>query len=293
MGENLRNKGHRERIREKFLFGDASSRSDEALLELLLTFAIPQRDVRPLARFLISHFGNLDNVLSANFDVLRHTEGLKDRSAVLLKLVETIKHRSLAPHPRNAPEPNRDNGSPGQPGAQGVFSPLLEPTQSDQTKVSSARHRKPVARYGSELFGKAVLKEAIEMLPRLPDSENIDDIRAFLRGNLHFSAEQTRKRYANYITRRMFPEGIADATLRHFARAFPASTELRDVCYYRFCKAEPLMTEVISSVFLPVLGLGRIRRERITRFLHQRFSESKSISDCVQAIVDALSSLAV
>jgi DNA repair protein RadC len=163
-----------------------------------------------------------------------------------------------------------------------------QPTQSAQETISVTRHRKPVTRYGSELFGKAVLKEAIEMLPKLPDSESIDDIRAFLRNNLHFSAEQTRKRYTNYITRRMFPEGIADSPLRNFARAFPATTELRDVGYYRFCKAELLMSDVISSVFLPVLGLGRIRRERITHYLQHKFPESKNINDCVQSIVDAL-----
>jgi DNA repair protein RadC len=56
---------------------------------LLLTFAIPQRDVRPLAESLISKFGNLDNVLSANIDVLCQIDGLKKHSAVLLKLVES------------------------------------------------------------------------------------------------------------------------------------------------------------------------------------------------------------
>lgn len=37
------NKGHRQRLRERFINGEAGSRSDEALLELLLTYAIPQR----------------------------------------------------------------------------------------------------------------------------------------------------------------------------------------------------------------------------------------------------------
>lgn len=32
--------GHRERLRERFLHGDDASRTDEALLELLLTFGI-------------------------------------------------------------------------------------------------------------------------------------------------------------------------------------------------------------------------------------------------------------
>jgi DNA repair protein RadC len=41
--------GHRDRLRERFLRGEESALTDEKLLELLLTYAIPQKDVRPLA----------------------------------------------------------------------------------------------------------------------------------------------------------------------------------------------------------------------------------------------------
>ena len=55
------NKGHRQRLRERFINGEAGSRSDEALLELLLTYAIPQKDVQPLAKQLISEYGSLSS----------------------------------------------------------------------------------------------------------------------------------------------------------------------------------------------------------------------------------------
>jgi len=60
--------GHRERLRKSFLSGNEGSHTDEALLELLLTYAIPQKDVRPLANQLISKFGSLQNVLSADVE---------------------------------------------------------------------------------------------------------------------------------------------------------------------------------------------------------------------------------
>jgi DNA repair protein RadC len=41
--------GHRQRLRERFLAGAQGSRSQERLLELLLTFAIARKDVRPIA----------------------------------------------------------------------------------------------------------------------------------------------------------------------------------------------------------------------------------------------------
>jgi hypothetical protein len=42
-------KGHRQRLRDRFLSEEASALTEESLIELLLTFAIPQKDVRPLA----------------------------------------------------------------------------------------------------------------------------------------------------------------------------------------------------------------------------------------------------
>ena len=289
MNKNLQHEGHRVRLREKFLAEEPALLPDEDLLELLLTYAIPRKNVQSLAKILLAEFGSLGNVLAADLADLCQIEGIKQNSAILLKLAAAIQSRNYVTAPITGQQPKQTPATEVlQTGEQPVLAPLFKFTSPAKLASALKGHRKPVARYGSELFGKAVLKEAIEMLPKLPDSENIDDIRAFLRKNLHFSAEETRKRYAAYITRRMFPDGVADAPLRQFAREFPATTELRDVCYYRFCKAEPLMPDVISNVFLPVLGLGRMRRERITHYLQQKFPESKNVSDCVQSIVDAL-----
>jgi DNA repair protein RadC len=137
------------------------------------------------------------------------------------------------------------------------------------------------------MFGKAVLKEAIELLPHFPDTESLPEVGAFLRSHLHFSAEQTRQRYANYIIRRMFPEGYADQALRVFATVYAERQELREVCFYRFCKAEPLMFSVIEELLLPAIGSGRLPRSRLRDYLSRRFPEAKSIKDCSQAIVEA------
>ena len=166
-----------------------------------------------------------------------------------------------------------------------TISPELEQASS---AVAEPRREKAIQRYGKEMFGKAVLKDAIQILPSLPDSESLDEIRSFLRAKLHFSAEQTRQRYANYIIRRMFPNGYADAPLRLFAKAFPDAQELRDVCFYRFLQNEPLEVEIIEDLILPNLGAGRLSRERIRKRLAEKFPEAKSIVDCGKAIVDAL-----
>jgi len=274
------NKGHRQRLRDRFASGEESSRSEEALLELLLTYAIPQKDVQPLAKRLLSEYGSLPALLENSMETLCQFDGVKENSAVLLKLVDWIRrHYGPKRHEKETRKPLR------QTTLFEASSPELEQAPS---AVAEPRREKVIQRYGTEMFGKAVLKEAIEILPRLPDSESLDEIRSFLRAKLHFSAEQTRQRYANYIIRRMFPNGYADAPLLLFAKAFPDSQELRDVCFYRFLLSEPLEVEIIEDLILPNLGTGRLSRERIRKRLAEKFPEAKSIVDCGKAIVDAL-----
>ena len=74
------NTGHRQRLGNRFLSGDAESRTDEMLLELLLTFALGRKDVKPLAEELIRVFGNLDQVLAASHNDLKgQAENIHDR----------------------------------------------------------------------------------------------------------------------------------------------------------------------------------------------------------------------
>lgn len=88
--------GHRQRLRDRFLSGEAESFSDEILLELLLAFAIGRKDVRPLAQELVEIFGNIDHVLSASLDELYKVKGLGQSSIALLKVVDFIKSGTIS-----------------------------------------------------------------------------------------------------------------------------------------------------------------------------------------------------
>lgn len=272
-------------MRDRFARGQESSHSEEALLELLLTYAIPQKDVKPLAGRLLAEYGGLSSLLETPIEKLSQSDGIKENSAVLLKLVDWIRQN------------HRVKGfvkeMPG-PAIQGTF---FEPFSTEKTTQASQKHTAPqkkrIQRPGTGMFGKAMLKEAIRILPNLPDSESLDEIRSFIRNNLHFSAEQTRERNASYIIRRMFPNGLADNPLRAFAKAFPGTQELRDIGFYRFLQAEPLETEIIEDLILANLGTGRLNRERIRQHLGGKFPEARSIGDCSQAIVDALSAAGI
>lgn len=278
-------KGHRQRLRDRFASGQESSRSEEALIELLLTYAIPQKDVKSLAGRLLAEYGSLPSLLETPIDKLSRSDGIKANSAVLLKLVDWIRqHYGIKGSVKETPAPP----------IQGTF---FEPGSTEKIARTSpeqeARQKKRIQRPGTGMFGKAMLKEAIRILPDLPESESLDKIRSFIRSNLHFSAEQTRERNASYIIRRMFPEGFADHPLRAFAKAFPDTQELRDVCFYRFLQAERLELEAVEDLILTNLGTGKLTRDRIRQYLKEKFPEIRSIGDCGQAIVDALSAAGI
>jgi len=77
---------HRQRVKEKFRKGGLDGFHDYEALELLLTYAIPRRDVKPLAKDLLARFGGFQEVLDAPIEELVGFPGLGEHSAVLLKL---------------------------------------------------------------------------------------------------------------------------------------------------------------------------------------------------------------
>ena len=82
--------GHRTRLRQRFLQEGLSSFQEHEVLELLLTYAIPQRDVNPLAHELIVHFGSLANVLNASESELKQIKGVGANAASLLSLMPQL-----------------------------------------------------------------------------------------------------------------------------------------------------------------------------------------------------------
>jgi DNA repair protein RadC len=87
--------GHRARLRQRFLQGGPGALQDYELLELLLTFAIPYSDVKPLAKRLIEHFGSFTRVLDASPQALMDVAGLKEYSAILIRLVKACSESAL------------------------------------------------------------------------------------------------------------------------------------------------------------------------------------------------------
>jgi DNA repair protein RadC len=85
--------GHRERLRGRFREAGADALADYELLELILFRAIPQRDVKPLAKKLIETFGSFAEVIGAPETRLKEVKGLGDAAITELKIVHASASR--------------------------------------------------------------------------------------------------------------------------------------------------------------------------------------------------------
>jgi DNA repair protein RadC len=85
--------GHRQRLRDRFRAAGGDAISDYELLELLLFRAIPQRDVKPLAKGLIEKFGSFGEVVAAPDARLREIKGLSEAAITELKVVAAAAQR--------------------------------------------------------------------------------------------------------------------------------------------------------------------------------------------------------
>ncbi|HEV7325671.1 MAG TPA: DNA repair protein RadC [Bosea sp. (in: a-proteobacteria)] len=87
--------GHRERLRQRFLDAGDGALPDYELLELLLFRSIPRRDVKPLAKQLIQHFGSFAEVIGAPVSRLQEVDGIGESVALDLKIVEAALKRTM------------------------------------------------------------------------------------------------------------------------------------------------------------------------------------------------------
>lgn len=84
---------HRKRVKKKFKTSGLEHFECHEVLELLLYYAIPQKDTNPIAHELIRKFHNFTNVLDASIDELVEVDGIKEHTALLIKLIPAVMRR--------------------------------------------------------------------------------------------------------------------------------------------------------------------------------------------------------
>jgi DNA repair protein RadC len=87
--------GHRARLRERFVKSGSAAFAEHELLELLLTFAIPRKDTKQIAKQLLLEFGSLHDILNASIDKLSMVDGVGENSAILIRLIREFHKPSI------------------------------------------------------------------------------------------------------------------------------------------------------------------------------------------------------
>lgn len=82
--------GHRERLRQKYRKAGHGGLLDYEKLELLLTFAISRRDVKPIAKALLKQFGSLSGIMDATEERLTQIPGVGENVALLIHLMKGL-----------------------------------------------------------------------------------------------------------------------------------------------------------------------------------------------------------
>lgn len=93
--------GHRKRLRDKFL--ESPHLNDAELLELLLTYAVPRIDVKPVVRALIDKFGSFSKIISAPTEELMRLPNIGSGIAIFIKALYAGTLRSYVSEMKDAP----------------------------------------------------------------------------------------------------------------------------------------------------------------------------------------------
>ncbi len=87
--------GHRQRLKEKYTATAPGTLYDYEVLELLLSYAIPRKDVKPLAKALLNQFLSLKGIMDTPARELVDVPGIGSHAAILISLVRELGTRYL------------------------------------------------------------------------------------------------------------------------------------------------------------------------------------------------------
>ena len=79
-------KGHRQRVKDRFRKEGMDNFEPVHALELILFYAMPQKDTKPVARALLDHFGSYTAVMEASAAELEAVPGVGANIATYLNL---------------------------------------------------------------------------------------------------------------------------------------------------------------------------------------------------------------
>ncbi|MBF0281131.1 MAG: DNA repair protein RadC [Zetaproteobacteria bacterium] len=87
--------GHRLRLKARFQKSGFLGFHDYEKIELLLTYTLARKDVKPIAKRLMALFGNLAGVLDAPIHELQQVEGVGEQCALFLTMLRALEVEHL------------------------------------------------------------------------------------------------------------------------------------------------------------------------------------------------------
>ena len=94
MVENI-HKGHRERVRDRFMEEGLDSFKDHEVLELLLFYCVRQKDTNELAHRMLKEYGTLHDLLEAHPRDIARRCGVSINTATLISLCVPLARRYM------------------------------------------------------------------------------------------------------------------------------------------------------------------------------------------------------
>jgi DNA repair protein RadC len=88
-------RGHRHRLREKFLSAGLAGFHDYEVIELLLTLGTPRKDCKDAAKAALSRLKTLQGVLEAGVQELCRVPGIGPKNMIGIRLVRAVAERYL------------------------------------------------------------------------------------------------------------------------------------------------------------------------------------------------------
>ncbi|MBI1910772.1 MAG: DNA repair protein RadC [Deltaproteobacteria bacterium] len=92
MPENiiLSDRDHKKRLKERFKRNVFTDFHNHEILELILTYAVPKKDVKLLANALVKRFKGLRGVFDATQEELKSVDGIGQNAALLIQLIKNV-----------------------------------------------------------------------------------------------------------------------------------------------------------------------------------------------------------
>ncbi|WP_375318968.1 RadC family protein [Candidatus Tisiphia endosymbiont of Oplodontha viridula] len=86
--------GHRQRLRQRIIVS-AENLADYELLEMILFSVIPRKDVKPLAKELLTRFGSLADLVNTDKEKLLNIKGTNDNLYINFVIMRELTNRIL------------------------------------------------------------------------------------------------------------------------------------------------------------------------------------------------------